>query len=268
MAFLVLGYVKSASHVYQYRENLPGENKRAEALMVSPELLSIASGEFDSLLSDFLLLKASIFVGGAYETVSEDWEAVWHLFNQSHYLDPIFFQTCYYTQALLAWRDGLHEKSIDLIKSNGEHRTWDWEPKFYAGFDYYYHLRDYKRSAEYLKEASRFPDAPPLVATLGARIARRGGQTQDAINLLYVMYNQAKEEKHREIVLKRIHAYQGILILERAIADFSMKFGLRPDSLKELVDKKTIPELPKNPFGDKYYYDKSTGHIFFDDRRL
>ncbi len=268
MIFLALGYVKSASHVYQYRENLPGENKRADALMVSPELLSIVSGEFDSLLADFLLLKASVFIGGVYRTVPEDWEAIWHLFNQSHYLDPIFFQTCYYTQALLAWRDGLHEKSIDLIKSNGEHRPWDWEPKFYAGFDYYYYLKDYKRSAQCLKEASKVPNAPTIVATLGARIARKGGQTQDAINLLYVMYNQAKEEKYKEIVLKRIHAYQGILILERAIADYSMKFGLRPDSLKELIDKKTIPELPKNPFGDEYYYDKSTGRVSFDDRPL
>lgn len=268
MAFLALGYIKSASHVYQYREHLPGENKRAEAVMVSPELLSIASGEFDSLLSDFLLLKASVFIGGAYKTTPEDWEAVWHLFNQSHYLDPIFFQTCYYTQALLAWRDGLHEKSIDLIKSNGEHRAWDWEPKFYAGFDYYYYLKDYKQSAKYLKEASRLPNAPSIVATLGARIARKGGHTQEAVNLLYVMYNQAKEENHKQIVLKRIHAYQGILILERAIADFSMKFGFRPDFLKELVDQQIISELPKNPFGNKYYYDKSTGHIFFDGRRL
>lgn len=268
MTFLVFGYIKSASHVYDYRENLPAENKRAEALMVSPEFLSIASGEFNSLLSDYLLLKASVFVGGAYETVPEDWEAVWHLFNQSHYLDPLFFQTCYYTQALLAWRPGLHEKSIDLIKSSAKHRTWDWEPNFYAGFDYYYYLRDYNLSAKYLKDASKFPHAPPIVATLGARIARKGGETQDAINLLYVMYHQAKDEAHREIVIKRIHAYQGILILERAIADFSMKFGLRPDSLKELVDKKIIPELPKNPFGGKYYYNTSTGHISFDDRRL
>jgi tetratricopeptide (TPR) repeat protein len=268
MAFLILGYIKSASHIYQYRENLPAENKRSEALLVSPELLSIASGEFESLLSDFLLLKAAVFIGGAYETKYEDWLAVWHLFNQSHYLDPVFFQTCYYTQSLLAWRKGLHEKSINLIKSNGEHRTWDWEPQFYAGFDYYYHLRDYKQSAKYLKEAARFPKAPPLVATLGARIARKGGQTQDAINLLYVMYHQAKEEDHRQIVLKRIHAYQGISILEKAIADFSMQFGLKPASLQDLVDKQTIPELPKNPFGDKYYYDRSTGHIYFDDRRL
>jgi hypothetical protein len=49
MAFLILGYIKSASHIYQYRENLPAENKRSEALLVSPELLSIASGEFESL---------------------------------------------------------------------------------------------------------------------------------------------------------------------------------------------------------------------------
>jgi len=268
MIFLGLGYITGATHVYNYRENLPAENRRAEALMVSPELLAIVSGGFNSLLSDYLLLKASVFVGGAYETVTEDWKAVWHLFNQSHYLDPLFFQPCYYTQALLVWRTGLHEKSIKLIESSAKHREWDWEPNFFAGFDYYYYLKDYKQSAKYLKDASKFPNAPPIVATLGARIARKGGETQDAINLLYVMYDQAKDEKHKSIVNKRIRAYQGIISLEKSITDYKNKFGLKPDSLEDLVDRGIISKLPLNPFGSKFYYNNSTGHVSFDGREI
>ena len=41
------------------------ENRRAEALMVSPTLLKVVSGEFKGLWADYLLMKASVFLGGA-----------------------------------------------------------------------------------------------------------------------------------------------------------------------------------------------------------
>ncbi len=264
---LVSGYTIGISHISAMRESLPAENRRAEALMVSPELFAVVSGEFQGVLADFLLLKASIFIGGVYDSISEDWQTVWHLFNQSHYLDPLFFQTCYYTQALLAWRPNLHEKSVQLIKSSAKHRDWDWEPAFFAGFDYYYYLKNYKESARYLEKASALPDAPPIVATLGARIARKGGKTQDAVLLLHVMYDQAKDTFHREIIRKRIDAYNGIIILENAIIEFQNQFGTRPGALKELLGKKIIAALPENPFGNPYYYDSSTGYLSFDGRQ-
>ncbi len=261
---ILSGYIFTYSKINYLRENLPAENKRAEALLVSPELLEIVSGEFSTLLADYLLLKASFFLGGTYETLPEDWETIWHLFNQSHYLDPLFFQTCYYTQALLVMRKALLKRAIGLVESSAKHRTWDWEPNFFAGFDYYYYLKDYDKSAKLLKNAAKFNDAPPIVATLGARIAKKGGQTQDALNLLYVMYHQAKDKPHTEIIKKRINAYKGILILENAVKHYEKQFGNKPDSLKQLVEKKIIIKLPLNPFGGKYYYDTADGMITFD----
>ncbi|MFH1293044.1 MAG: hypothetical protein ABIJ44_02820, partial [Pseudomonadota bacterium] len=89
------GYIVSASKVKRYQGHIPS-SQRASALMVSPALLEIGAGEFKGLLADYLLLKASVFLGGRYETTDSDREAVYTLFRQSLALDPYFFQTCYY----------------------------------------------------------------------------------------------------------------------------------------------------------------------------
>ena len=171
---------------------------RAEALMVSPTLLKTISGEFKGLWADYLLLKAAAFLGGYRESTTEDWETLYLLFKQSLTLDPWFFTTCYYVQGILAFRKNMGEKSIDLLKISAEHRDWDWQPNFYIGFDYFYFLKDNTKASEYLGEAAKMPGAPPIVATLGARLAQDMGKTEAAISILHFMYDRTDEKWLRQ----------------------------------------------------------------------
>jgi len=267
LLFIGSGLVVSNSHVKLYRENIPAENQRAETLMVSPTLLKVISGEFKGLWADYLLLKASIFLGGYYESTPEDWDAIYLMFKQSLTLDPYFFQTCYYTQGLLSWREGMHEKAIELLKYSAKYRDWDWEPKFYVGFDYFYFLHDNTEAATWMGKAAELPNAPPIVATLGARLAQREGKTETAIAILHLMYDRAKDEKHKKLLENRINAHIGILTLERAITAYKARHGERPESLQALIDNQVISRMPENPFGDTYLYDSETGRVFFDEIR-
>jgi len=52
LLFIVAGIVVTNFHVKFYRHNIPAENQRAEALMVSPTLLKVISGEFKGLWAD------------------------------------------------------------------------------------------------------------------------------------------------------------------------------------------------------------------------
>lgn len=252
------------SQVKAMRKELPSAARRAQAVAVDPTLLRIVSGSFKGLLADFLLLKASVFLGGADETTPEDWDAVYTLFKQSLYLDPYFFQTGYYIQGLLAWRKGMHHKAVDLLAHHAAQRFWDWEPMFYLGFNYFYYLKDSRKAALYMAEAARRPDAPSIAANLAARLGHRSGQTLTAIALLKAMYDRTDDEEHKAAYAKRIQAHVGAYQIEQALERYQGLYGKRPQALDELVEQGVLPELPHNPFGERYFYDSETGKVFFD----
>ncbi len=256
-------YTYSAFKVTDYRSSM-GSSDRASAFMVSPELLEIAAGEFKGLMADYLLLKASVFLGGRYSTTKEDWKAVSTLFSQSLALDPYFFQTCFYIQASLAWEAKMPEKAIELLKISSLHRSWDWQPDFYIGFDYYYHLKDNLNGSKYLMEASKKPGVYPLLGLLGARLSQKSGQTKAGIVFLKTMYKNEENEDTKKQIKQRMDALKGVLILEKAIENFTLAFDRSPKKLDELITAGILTAMPENPYDDTYFYDHKTGIIAYD----
>ena len=229
--------------------------------MVDPTLLKIVSGEFKGLLADYLVLKAAIFRGGAYETTPEDWEAMYVLFKQSIELDPYFFMTGYYVQGLMAWREGFHTKSIDILKILAENRNWDWEPKFYIGFDYFYYLKDYESAAKYLKLSAERPGAPTLVSSLASRFAQKVGQTVTAIALLKTMIENSQDDQFKAYYTKRLEAYLAIYQLEQGVDAYRKIYGRPPQALTDLVDEGIINGLPQSASDYSFQYDPDTGAV-------
>jgi hypothetical protein len=229
--------------------------------MVSPALLEIAAGEFKGLLADYLLLKASTFLGGRYQTTDSDREAVHTLFRQSLALDPYFFQTCYYIQGYLPWEGKMPKEAIDLLEICKKHRYWDWNPSFFIGFDYFYFLHDNLAASRHLMEGSRLPNAPLLLGMLGARLAQKGGQTETAIIFLETMYETADNEETKKQIGLRIKALTGVLVLEKGIEQFKEKFGRPPKKLEELATMGILEKLPQNPYQTPYTYEN--GQIGF-----
>ena len=264
---LLVCYGISFSKLHDLRGNLPPETKRAQALAIDPTLLKVISGPFQGLVADYLNLKASIFMGGAFDVTEEDWEAVYTLLKQSLYLDPYFFQSGYYIQGLLSWRKGMHEKANDLLKYHAEHRYWDWEPMFYVGFNSFYYLNDVESAALYMQKASERPNAQPIAASLSARLSHKAGHTLTAIALLKTMYESAKEERLKEYYGKRLEAQLGAYQLEQAVDQFKKREGHYPSELSELTAAGILEEVPANPFNTPYQYDPDSGKVTFDETR-
>ena len=263
---LLVAYCISFSHVQKLRADLPPETKRAEALTLDPTLLKVVSGPFKGLAADYLNIKASVFMGGAWEVTDEDWEAVYTLLKQSLYLDPLFFQTGYYIQGLLSWRKGMHGKANDLLKYQAEQRYWDWEPAFYVGFNCFYFLHDYELAAKYLKMSSERPGAPQIASALAARMAQKAGHTLTAIALLKTMYENAQDERQKEYYGKRLEVQLGIHEIEQAIGRYQKSQGHSPLYLNDLVESGTMKKLPDNPFDTPYSYDPDSGKVTSDGR--
>ncbi len=185
-------YVASAIKVQGFRDHLD-PTQVVSALQVRPEVLEIVSGEFRSLLADYLLLKASVYLGGRYSNPETSKKAVAALFRQSATLDPRFFQTCYYAQGYLPWWHMVKD-AIEILEICKEHRYWDWQPAFFIGFDYYYFLNDNLTASRCLMEASGKPGAMPFLGFLGARLAQKGGQAETGIMFLKEMYERTDDE--------------------------------------------------------------------------
>ncbi|RPI72676.1 MAG: hypothetical protein EHM45_21865 [Desulfobacteraceae bacterium] len=265
LCFILTGALVCNQQVRNFRKALPAENLRAEALMVNPNLLKILSGEFKGLLADYLLLKASVFRGGAWTMTDDDWRAMSMLFEQSLVLDPFFFQTGYYTQGILVWHKNTQAKAIELLEFHAKNRDWDWEPMFYVGFDYFYFLKNYDMAAQYMLESAKLPGAPPIVATLGARSAQRSGQTLTSMAMLNLLLERTENETDKRIFEKRLQAYLGIYKIEQALGEYVRRYNHYPNFLDDLIKTGILNHLPINPFGPNYLYDPITGQVFFDE---
>ena len=253
-------YLCSFQNVRNYLDNLPS-SERAEAVSVPPVILEIAAGEFKGLMADYLLLKGITFLGGRGAATDSDMEAIHTLFKQSLTLDPYFLQTCYLTQAYLAWGGKKVEKAIELLKISYTHRDWDWNPGFFIGFDYYYFLNDNLAASKYLMDASQKPGAGPLLAMLGARLSQKGGQTETAIAFMKSMYPTIEDDGTRKQIDIRLEALSGVLIIEKAMAGFEARFNRPPQDIDELVSTGILEKIPDNPY--KKPFSIKNGIIFF-----
>ncbi len=259
-------YVVSAVKVQGFRDRLD-PMQTVSALQVRPEVLEIAAGEFKSLLADYLLLKASVYLGGRYSTPTSSKTAVSALFRQSATLDPNFFQTCYYVQGYLPWWKGdFIKQGIDILEISREHRYWDWQPGFYIAFDYFYFLKDNLTASRYLMDLSQNFESgsSDFLGLLGARMSQQGGQTKASIAFLRTMHKRTENEKAKEEIEQRIVALKGVLKIEKAIARFkSIFFGHSPDTLDQLVEAGMLEKLPENPCRPDKAYVYENGKIDF-----
>lgn len=261
LTLLFAGFITSHTHMSKGRIEQPAETKRAQALALDPTLLKIVSGPFKGLMADYLNLKASVFIGGIWDATPEDWEAVYILLKQSLYLDPFFFQTAYYTQGLLSWRENYHRKAIDLLEIHAKQRFWDWEPKFYLGFDYFRYLKDNETASHYMQEASKLPGAPTITATLAARLTQQSGQTLTAIAFLQSMLERTEDEFTQDMLTKRLSFHLGLYQLEKARDVYVSQIGHLPDTLNELFEEGFVRDFPSDLSLDAFLYDSKSGEI-------
>lgn len=215
-------------------------------------LLNALAGEFKGVAADYLLMEAASFIGGNEKPDEGEWAAIARLLEQSSILDPYFKQTYIVAQGTLPWHAQKYEETLTILERSRRHRTWDWRPGFFIGFNHFYFYNDNAAASEALMEASRVPGAPPTLATWASRLASKAGHYQTAIDFLAEMYESTEDVQQREMLMKRITAVRGAYVLQQAVDRFNEQFGTLPNCLDELVEKDILPELPVNPYKRDY----------------
>lgn len=229
------------------------------------DVVKMLAGEFKGLVADYLLLEVGSFIGSNREGTLQDYQNVYKALKQSLVLDPYFQQTYIFAQGTLPWEAVMPEKAIELLHISSKHRTWDWFPEQYLGFDYYYFFNDYAKASEVFLEAAQKKNAPLIFSHLGTRFAHRVGRTEAAIALLQNQLSTQELVPHdrREIEI-RLSALKGVRMLEQAIDAYHKQHGAYPASLSQLIDSRLLKQMPANPYGEHYIYNAETGSVAFD----
>jgi hypothetical protein len=259
LLFLSAGHVVSLGKATGEAGALPHAGE--DAYQLPGPLLKITSMEFDGIVSDFLFLKALIFVGKSIEQnrltrlKDSEWEGFASQVRAVADLDPYFEDPYYMGNAFLPWFAGRVDDANMLLDKGSRYRYWDWTMPFYAGFNCFYFLQDNEKAASYLMEASKRPGATPLFASLASKLAFKAQRIEISILFLEEMIRKTDDPSVKEMFEKRIKAFQAIRTLESAVDAYRKKFGRMPGQVDDLMKKGLIAEIPKDPYQGAFFLD-------------
>lgn len=216
-----------------------------------------ASLEFKGIVSDFLYLKISTFIGGKIVN-KEMMDSTYadYFYNAAQIvtdLDPWFWDAYLMNSMILAWDFNRVDLAIKLLEKATEYRSWDFKPPYYLGFKYYYFKKDNDAAAEFFFEAVKRGGAPKFLLPLAARLSVYQNKLTPAILIL----EEQLKTTHDPVLAKQLRTRLEVLIkldfLEKKVAEFKKTHGRFPDTLKDLVAENLIKTIPEDPYGGTFF---------------
>lgn len=269
-------YAASYSALLQQRSEVNQASRSSSGIWNLPPVALLAlAGEFKGLMADYLTMEAGAQMGtemvrkpeGGFRVVKKqyDWPGIHRLFVASQTLDPSFAQTYIVAQGWLPWEPtNMVMETQELVKIAAKNRPWDWQPYHSMGFNAYYFQNRPGEAGKLFLEAAKVANAPSFLTILGARLAQKGGESETAIVIMKSMLaDKNPEEPGYTDMVDRLHALEGVRVIEQASIRYEKALGRKPSSLAELTASGLLAALPPNPYKLDYCMD-TAGTIYFD----
>jgi len=205
-----------------------------------------------------LVMKVVMYYGGLNDLRANtvdlvpDYSGMSRTLEAAVSLDPYNVDAYYFSQAFFTWEARDINKANQLLEHGMRYRTWDWYLPFFAGFNYAYFLKDYKRAAAYYKQAADMT-GESLFVKLAGRYMQESGETELAIVYLRSMYQSARGELARRAYATRLQAFEEVLKIEQARDAFLRCEERLPRTLKELLAGNYLKGKPVDPYGGTFY---------------
>lgn len=229
----------------------------------SGKFLKGAALSFDEVAADLLWIKAIGYFGTHAQT-DQDYTWLYHILDIVITLDPFFSDPYEFGGVVLSTELGDIEKSTEILKKGianlPKHNKRYWYLPFYTAFNYMYYYGDNLTAAKYLEIASRYPQAPPHIPLLVARLYANTDDPGLALPFLQEMLSRSDSDKLKESLQKRIkeiQVKQHILILSAASKRYNEQTGYSIENLDGLVSSGILEALPVEPFGGQYRIGKN-----------
>lgn len=223
-----------------------------------------ASLEFKGLVSDFLYLKISTYIGDKImnrkKMDSSHADFFYQAANIITDLDPYFWDAYLMTSMFLAWDFGRVDLANRLLKKATIHRTWDYKPPYYLGFYSYYFLKDNATASQYLMEAARRGGGTSLVP-LATRLSVYQNDLAPAILLLKEQLEMTQDQLMSMHLKTRLQVIITLDRLGKKVLEFKKYHGHFPEKITDLIAAKLIDHIPEDPYGGEFYI-KPDGHVY------
>ncbi len=174
--------------------------------------------------------------------------------------DPYIKETIFFLGNVLPIKKDEAKIANKYLKIAATHKL-DWHIFLYIGYNLLFNLKDYDKAARFFYIASKLPGAKPYVQSMLIMAYYRKNDIEGALLYLNSLYKEAKTTARKKLILKKMEWLQNIIELNKKIKMFYKKEHRYPENLKELVILGYIKEIPKDPFGKGYYFDKKTHRV-------
>ena len=241
------------------RAKIPGSSI---IYLPSGKYLKYATFGYSSLLADLIYLWAIQYYSNY--SIKDRFQYLDHIFSIIAELDPRYLDP-YEIGAIIAVYEARDLNLALKILDRGLEKNPDqWIFPFEAGHYAQMTVKDYHLAQKYYKKAMEIPGAPPITKRLYANAAFNVGDYQTAWNSWKEVYQTAPDERIKKIAathLYRVKSTLDIKTLKKAIAQYKLKFGTRPQTLSQLVRAGLLASLPKDLDGKNYLYNPQTGEV-------
>ncbi len=224
-----------------------------------------ASLEFKGIISDFLYLKMSTYLGGKIiNKEMMDISQADFFYNTADIittLDPWFWDAYLMSSMLLSWDFRRLDLANKLLEKATKNRTWDFNPPYYLGFNYYYFLKDNANASKYLMEAAKRGGGPSFILPLATRLSVYQNSLTPAILLLEEQLKTTQDPFMVRHLKTRLRVIITLDKLEKKVKEYKNRHGRFPEKLSDLILDKLIENLPEDPYGGEFYI-LPNGRIF------
>jgi tetratricopeptide (TPR) repeat protein len=231
-----------------------------EALLIpSPKLVRALSLEYKPLAADYYWTRTVQYYGNKRAQHDANLNLLWPLLDVTTQLDPNLIVAYRFGATFLAEPQprgaGRPDLAVQLIERGIQANPDYWRLYEDLGFVYYFNLKDYPNAANAFLEGSKNPASMVWMKILAAKIMEEGESPETSAFLWTEVYNSSTDPQIRNnalVHLQLLRVDQDIAALNTLIAEFTLRNGHAPQSLRELVQGGRLRRIPADPRGFAY----------------
>ena len=266
---LTTGLLSTVALIIQFQQHLDDRidqgHAQIEQLAQLPraEHLKPALLGYDNLGADILWLRL-LQVVGQKRITAEEYEWIYHALDVITTLDPKYDYAYYAGGVVLTNLANRVDLSNRLLEKGFKENPTVWNIPFLLGYNHYFILGDAAKAAEYIAAAARLEGGPAYLPGLASRMYAEANNPDTALQFLEALWRQTQDEGMREVIARRakeVIIERDIRSLESVVQQYRSKQGVYPNTLRDLIVRGYLLQLPQEPFGGSYELDSKTGKV-------
>ncbi len=225
-------------------------------------VLKLTTGEYRYSVAELITLNVLMYYGSLVAewknqiALPPEYFNIFRTLETALQLDPYNADVYYFSQAVFTWDAGRVAEVNRLLEYGMKYRTWDPMLPFFAGFNAAYFLKDYDTAACHMRRAAEI-SGNSAMARLASRYYYESGSLDLAVGFLEDMIRATPSHREVELYQLRRDALVAVRILQEAVEAYRTSEGHFPEQLDVLVSAGILDGLPKDPYGGRFYIDKS-----------